>query len=539
MKLTAYLLALFYFHAQIIDAATQNTGKGRNRTQSVRIAPRHAKQPPPRSLEEGQRQYEKAGQLLLSGYQHIDENRLDQALEVCRESARIYAGLTQPAAVMAHICIADVFFRKKDYQGAKREAEKSLEVIAGLVKIESRINDMRFGAQINHLKSYEKYRGLLIAGQSLNYVGENEAALSRLQEARDIANGLNKPDLLADALTGLGKVQVSLQKYDEALENYEAALSIYKQCPGAGCPQKRAYVADQIGIAHAEQGNFKTALVKFQEALEMMKALNDTEGIPYAQANIGCVYAAMRNLTEAREYYKKALSGFKQDTLQQSITWNNLAIVAYYEAKLGEAEINARKAAKLAERIGANEHIAIAQNTLGNIYLARVRADKVRNKMLFNAARTAYLSSLKNGGGVIVDVNLSRLEYDEGNYSGAVKRARRASERARQYIKPDLFTRAKQIEGKALRKLGRLQEAADALREAVRSAENERGMAAGDWKNLYLFFETKSDPHRDLIDILVELYQRSGSKDGLGEALRYAEQSKARVILDMLRNKVK
>jgi len=572
MRLRDLLLTLTSMYLLTIYISATNAQEIGKRAQTKKTVSPHNNQPLPQSPQDLEQLVREAAALLQSGGNNINQGKLDQAIEDCQASLNKYYGMKHTLGVIFSFhCLADAYFKRKkqteDYSQAATYASRALFVIDELMKPELQIEDESLRAQIKDInKSVIRYHLLLIAGQSLNYIGEYTPAHTRLQEAVQLASELNRIDLQASARTALGRVLVSLKKYSEAINLYKMSLMGLEECPGTSCDQKRsekdyrrekAYVRDETGIAYAEQSDFRAALREFEIAKQELENISDNYGKLYAMGNIGNVHMAMRNLPEARKVFTDILKGFKQDSLRQAITLLNIATVAYLESGetivdpktgkvlidrksklLGEAEQRCMEAGKLLGNVFRPE-LSLLHNLLGLIYETQGYLNNASKNALFDRARKSFeKSKVYNKDGLVARLNLSSLDTKIGGrqkYLEAIEETRRVGDEASQKKQHDILTRAKLVEGVALRKLGRLREAAEALRESVKSAENERAMTGGGWQNTYLFFDEKAGSHNELVDVLIDLHQKYPTERGLlEEAFKYAELSKGRVMLDMM-----
>src|SRR5262249_45789745 len=123
--------------------------------------------------------------------------------------------------------------------------------------------------------------------------------------------------------------------------------------------------------------------------------------------------------------------------------------------------------------------------------------------------------------------NLGRVYQDQGKYAEMLEVSRRSASLAEEINAREQLWNAQELIGRALRALGRPEEARRSFLAAIGGIESVRNEVAGGGQQQQSFLEDKLSPWLDLIALLV-------SQKEYGEALTFAEQSKARVLLDAL-----
>jgi CHAT domain-containing protein len=125
--------------------------------------------------------------------------------------------------------------------------------------------------------------------------------------------------------------------------------------------------------------------------------------------------------------------------------------------------------------------------------------------------------------------NLARLYEAQGKYAEMLDVSRRAAKLAEEINSREEIWTAQDNVGRALVALDQPAEARTSFLAAIASIESLRREVAGGEQQQQSFLENRLSPWLGMVDLLV-------SQQKYAEALTFAEQSKARVLLDALQN---
>src|SRR5215813_10409628 len=125
--------------------------------------------------------------------------------------------------------------------------------------------------------------------------------------------------------------------------------------------------------------------------------------------------------------------------------------------------------------------------------------------------------------------SLAEVYLNQGRPAQALESAERALEIAEQIGSLDMLWTTWAHEGKAHRQLARPAQARQAFEKAIGAIEAMRAQTIGGGRETQGFLASKVAPYHELIRLLIDQNQA-------GEALAYAERSKARALLDVLQN---
>jgi tetratricopeptide (TPR) repeat protein len=320
------------------------------------------------------------------------------------------------------------------------------------------------------------------AGSSPSYTANLAATLDRYLDAgahyADAATlgtlalqaGRNNDDRGAQgsALTLLGSAYRRLGRYQAALEQYEQALSIYRE------------LGDRAGVATALRGigglqwrlgRYLEALDQLNEAVRVHREVGDLSGEAGVLNNLGIVYRRLGRYPQALEHYERALIVLRElgDPSGQAGTMNNLGIVYLRLGRYGEALGLYRQALAIYQQRGDRSGEGIALNNLGEAY-ERLRRydDAVRHHV---AALTIYREvGYRIGEGVALQ-GLGAVYGRLGQHPEALDCLRQAITIADELGEVDLRTRGLIDLAGILRARGRHDDAAANYHSALLLAE--------------------------------------------------------------------
>ena len=356
-----------------------------------------------------------------------------------------------------------------------RQRQLAVQHYEKSLALSQEIGDRRLTARI--------FNGLGLAHSSL---GDYETGMSFFLKARALSEELNDKAMLSVVLNSIASNQIDKGSYAEGLEYLQKSIKISEELgPNA---DRRAFAGklQNVSIIYRRQGDLDQALIYARRTLAIFEEVDDKFGIANLQNNIGVIIKLQGRYDEALEWFQKALHGY--------------------------------------EALKATTGIARSFNNIGDMYRVLGHYDKA-----FESLQKAIQIREQSGdrAGMWLSLHyLGRLYEKQGKYAEMLDAGRRgaklADNREDQWVSQDRI-------GRALVALGRPAEARENFLAAIDLIESLRREVAGGEQQQQNFFETKLSPWRGMIDVLV-------AQGNYAEALTFAEQSKARVLLDVLQS---
>jgi CHAT domain-containing protein/tetratricopeptide (TPR) repeat protein len=328
------------------------------------------------------------------------------------------------------------------------------------------------------------FNGLGMAHTSL---GHYEVGLDFYFKARALSEELGDKSTLNMALNNIGTRYLAQGRYAEALDYLHKSLAVIQEMGASADRRSLAYKYQNIGLVYRRQGHLDQALSYSRKSLDILVEIDDKFGIANLQNNIGVIYKSQGLYDEALGYFQKALPGY--------------------------------------EALKATPGMARVLNNIGDTYRSQGRYDEALEPLLKSLR---LREQGKDRGAVTLSLNnLARLYEAQGKYAEMLEVSQRSAKLADElYSREEIWTAQDNI-ARALVGLGKPTEARNSFLAAINGIESLRREVAGGEQQQQSFLENRLSPWFGMIDVLV-------SQQKYGEALTFAEQSKARVLLDAL-----
>jgi CHAT domain-containing protein/Tfp pilus assembly protein PilF len=328
------------------------------------------------------------------------------------------------------------------------------------------------------------FNGLGLAHTNL---GHYEVGLDFYFKARALSEELGDKGTLNMALNNIGTRYLAQGRYAEALDYLHKSLAVLLEMGASADKRSLAYKYQNIGLVYRRQGHLDQALAYSRKSLDLLVEADDKFGIANLQNNIGVIYKSQGLYAEALEWFRKALPAY--------------------------------------EALNATPGIARVLNNIGDTYRLQGRHDEALEPLMKSLR---LRESGKDRGAVTLSLNnLARLYEAQGKYGEMLEVSQRSAKLADDiYSREEIWTAQDNI-GRALVGLGKPTEARDSFLAAIAGIEALRREVAGGEQQQQSFLENRLSPWFGMIDVLV-------SQQKYTEALTFAEQSKARVLLDAL-----
>lgn len=330
-------------------------------------------------------------------------------------------------------------------------------------------------------------RILNIIGTSHTEIGNVETGLDYYHKARVLSEELNDKVTLNQVLNNIGRLYTAQGRYAEGLDYFHKSLKIVEDMGAAADRRSLANKLQSIGLIYRRQGRHDQALAYARRSLAIFEETDDKFGIANIQNNIGVIYKAQGSYAEALEWFHKAMQGY--------------------------------------EALKATPGVARSWNNIGDTYRLQGRYDEALEPL---QKGLQLREQMKDRGGMSLSLNnLGRLYQQQGKYAEMLEVSRRAAQLAESLNDSEELWTAQEKIGRALAGLGQPDEARANFLAAISTLEFMRRNVAGGEQQQQSFLENRLSPWHGLIDLLV-------SQGKHAEALKFAEQSKARVLLDTL-----
>jgi CHAT domain-containing protein/tetratricopeptide (TPR) repeat protein len=358
----------------------------------------------------------------------------------------------------------------------ERHSELSLKHYEKSLALSQEVGDRALIARV--------FNGL---GFSHAALGHYEVGLEFYQKSRLLSEEIDDKETLNIALSNIATLYIARGRYADGLDFLNRSLKIMEELGAAGDRRSLAYKLQNIGLIYRRQGRLDQALAYSRRSLDILVEIDDKFGIANLQNNVGVVYKSQGAYEQAMEWFQKAIQGF--------------------------------------EALQATPGVARCLNNIGDTYRLQGRYDEALEP-LQKSLRLREQS--RDRGGMSLSLNnLARLYQDQRKYTEMLEVSRRAAKLAEEINSREELWNAQERIGRALFALGQPAEARASFQAAISTVESLRREVAGGEQQQQSFLENRLSPWLGMIDLLVAQAKHA-------EALSFAEQSKARVLLDAL-----
>jgi CHAT domain-containing protein/tetratricopeptide (TPR) repeat protein len=407
------------------------------------------------------------------GLIHNRQNRPTQALECYQKSLAISEELGDKKGKA--VALYNIGLAHKD----QRHFDKAVGYYEKSLTISKEIGDGYFAATI-----------LNDLGYAHASMGRAELGLEYYRYSRTLSEETNNKVTLERALNNISTYYTEQGHYAEGLQFLLTSLKILEEIGGDGNVDNKRGLAIallNIGLVYRRQGDADQALAYARKSLKIWEEIGDQFGLANIQNNIGVIYKSQGLYGDALEWFHKSLRLYEEEKIESGVarSLNNIGDAYRLQGRYDQALECLQKSLRLREKFADQSGIVLTLNNLGRLY------------------------------------------QDQGKYAETLEISRRAAEIAQETNAPEEVWKARERVGAALRALGRPAEARGHFLAAIGAIESMRHEVAGGGQQQQNFLENRLSPWLGMISLLV-------SQKEYAEALVFAEQSKARVLLDVL-----
>ena len=246
----------------------------------------------------------------------------------------------------------------------------------------------------------DRYRLLILRGNVLRILGQDEAALPSLEQALDLANKMHDEWRTLHAMLSLARIYTDSGNYDKASAQLDSARSLAVQLH-----DEAALVDTEESIADVADHRGDRALERSSSlsGLEHAKRSGSSKWLQLALLNLGDSYLKTRDFAESLKYSRQALPLMlktnQRDDEQITLFNEGLAYIGLGNIKPGEklAEESIAYALEGSDLLDAKELLreyADALEHAGYLMMAIQayhRYDGVSEKFMTNTRQRAFL----------------------------------------------------------------------------------------------------------------------------------------------------
>jgi eukaryotic-like serine/threonine-protein kinase len=311
--------------------------------------------------------------------------------------------------------------------------------------------------------------GLLGLGRVKIRSGDYQGSLEHLNAAKTIAITLKRDEAHANILHAIGVAYRRLDRLDEALRNYEASLEIKQRL---GLKRGTATSLAEIAQVHEAFGRGKEAEASYRAALAIQREIKDHIGTSATLVNLaGLLNETLGRPDEALTLLKEALQ-IRRDlgnANAEAMVLNNIGNVYLAKGDYSEAETYFERTLAIRQKTGVPE-LADTLHNLGETLTKRGRYDDAL-KRYFEALGIRRTAGDERGA-AIESYGIGTVLDAQGSFGRAVKAKAEALQAFRALKQRDVWlAEILTGHGLSLALSGRVTESAASLDEATAVAQ--------------------------------------------------------------------
>jgi len=189
-------------------------------------------------------------------------------------------------------------------------------------------------------------------------VGVFSEAMEHFNEALHLFEGSPNDTLRIKVKNSIGRVELSLKNYDEAISYFNEANE-----------ESKKISKGFLGTCYEKKGEYENALEYQNESLEQFERINDTAGLSLVNENIGSIYEDLENYDLALRYFVKAYGYVKNvNNGNEANVLNNLGDVHRKRGDYEKGLFYTLEALDVAKKISDNHQLESAHKDLSKTY---------------------------------------------------------------------------------------------------------------------------------------------------------------------------
>ncbi len=350
-----------------------------------------------------------------------------------------------------------------------------------------------------------------------------DRALPLYRESRDVAG-------IAALLNRRGRTLRSLGRYDAATAALSEAVEAAR---AAGDLELAARALNSLGSVHDWCGRTQQAADAFDEALALQRQRGDRAGETVILLNLGDLYMNRGRRADARDAYEAALALATErgDRERAAFALTSLGELDHREHRLEEARRKLEQALVLRRETGDRRGESVTLNSLGAVLVEA--GDFERARETYEQALAISRELGDRSGEAFALSGLGQNEYARGDAGAALERHRAALVLFERLGDRPMISSSHFGCGRALARLGRLEEARQHLETSLGFVEGLRTESS----SLELrssFFGAKQHYWDLYIEVLMRLHEQYPLAGYEALAFQAAERRRSRSLLDAL-----
>jgi CHAT domain-containing protein len=208
---------------------------------------------------------------------------------------------------------------------------------------------------------------LLQQGNQQYQTSQFQDALQSYQQALSLYREIGDRRMEGRILIGIGEIYRNLGQYSQKLESLQQALEIARE---VGERAREGIILNNIGLVYASLGQYQQALEQYQQSLVIRREVGDRAGEGRTLNNIGLVYASLGQYQQASEQLQQSLVIRREvgDRAGEGTTLNNIGLVYASLGQYPQALEQYQQALVIRREVGDRAGEGTTLNNIGAVY---------------------------------------------------------------------------------------------------------------------------------------------------------------------------
>jgi CHAT domain-containing protein/tetratricopeptide (TPR) repeat protein len=390
-------------------------------------------------------------------------------------------------------------------------------------------------------------------GSSYFYLGEYDKAIENFKHALILDQVIGNQKEISSDLNNIGSITYLYGQYDQALDYFKQAKKLNEQNAG----KNNLYVNyNNIANVYSELGKYYEALDWYKQVLNQIELVKSKPNIATLENNLGSIYERLGQDTIALKYFDKAYNIYfeKKDLTGMALSLGNMGFIFSKMNNFDKALELSKKALELNEVAGFQD-LTDNYNNIGKIYFQQGIYESAYE--YFNKALN-YAEKIRNKPNIaFCYANIGSVLRKQGKNTEALN----LYQKALQVLIPsfkysDIFTNPdiqnsisdmqllnilkakaetfKELSEKDPSNIKYLEASIASFNKTIELIDKIRtGFAS--WDSKLYFASNEKSTYSSSIENTLELYNKTGKKELLGNIFQYAEKGKAALLYELIR----
>ena len=272
-------------------------------------------------------------------------------------------------------------------------------------------------------------------GWAQSSIGQSQQALDNYEKALQLYRAAGHRPGEAAALNNIGEAHTGLGDRHQALTYYQQALVI---CREIGDRAGEATILHNFGGVHHHLGDRQKALTYYQQALPIRREIGDRAGEAATLSNIGSAHNGLGDMQKALTYYQQALPIRREvgDRAGEATTLNNIGGVHNGLGDKQQAFTFFQLALRINHETGDRAGEATTLNNIGFVYSQL--GDLTQALNYYQQAFTILRAIGDRAGEAVNRFNIAMIHRAKGELDQAIHELELVVDLDRQVDHPDL-----------------------------------------------------------------------------------------------------